>query len=101
MSARPEVERRIADQIWREKIESRMQAGDERMNQLDGDIKENTRITAEIKQDTAELIEAFQSVKGAFRVLEMIAGLARPLSYIVMLGTAVAGFWYAIKGGGK
>lgn len=101
MTAKPEVERRIADQKWREEVENRLKDGESRMNKLNDDIAENTRITSEIKRDTADLITAFESVKGAFRVLELVGSLARPLSYITMFIGAVAGLWYTIKGGAK
>ena len=84
-----------------ESIEKRLQDGEDRMNSLESDLQENTRLTESVKSDTAELIEAFKSIKGAFKVLEMLASLAKPLSYILMFCTAVAGFWYAIKGGTK
>lgn len=101
MTAKPEVERRIADQKWREEVENRLKDGESRMNKLDDDIAENTRITSEIKRDIADLITAFESVKGAFRVLELVGSLAKPLSYITMFLGAIAGLWYTIKGGGK
>ena len=87
--------------------------GDKRMNSLADEItavkleqaeyrrllKENTDATNAIKADTAELLEAFRSFKGAMKVLEWIGKAAKPLGYIVGLGASVAAFWAAMKSG--
>ncbi len=87
--------------------------GDKRMNSLADEIavvkleqaehrrllKENTDETKAIKADTAELLEAFRSFKGAMKVLEWIGKAAKPLGYVVGLGASVAAFWTAMKSG--
>lgn len=87
--------------------------GDKRMNNLADEItavkleqsefrrllKENTDATNSIKADTAELLEAFRSFKGAMKVLEWIGKAAKPLGYVVGLGASVAAFWTAMKSG--
>ena len=87
--------------------------GDKRMNTLADEItvvkleqaesrrllKENTDATNSIKADTAELVEAFHSFKGAMKVLEWIGKAAKPLGYVVGLGASVAAFWTAMKSG--
>ena len=87
--------------------------GDRRMNSLADEIavvkleqakhrrllKENTDETKAIKADTAELLEAFRSFKGAMKVLEWIGKAAKPLGYVVGLGASVAAFWTAMKSG--
>ena len=87
--------------------------GDRRMNSLADEIavvkleqaehrrllKENTDATNSIKADTAELVEAFHSFKGAMKVLEWIGKAAKPLGYVVGLGASVAAFWTAMKSG--
>ena len=87
--------------------------GDRRMNSLADEItvvkleqaeyrrllKENTDDTKAIKADTAELLEAFRSFKGAMKVLEWIGKAAKPLGYIVGACASVAAFWAAMKSG--
>ena len=87
--------------------------GDRRMNSLADEItavkleqsefrrllKENTDDTKAIKADTAELLEAFRSFKGAMKVLEWIGKAAKPIGYIAGLCASVAAFWAAIKSG--
>ena len=62
-------------------------------------LKENTDATNSIKADTAELLEAFRSFKGAMKVLEWIGKAAKPMGYVVGLGASVAAFWAAMKSG--
>ena len=87
--------------------------GDRRMNSLADEItavkleqaefrhllKENTDDTKAIKADTAELLEAFHSFKGAMKVLEWIGKAAKPLGYIAGLCASVTAFWAAMKSG--
>ena len=62
-------------------------------------LAENTETINGIKADTADMLEVFESWKGAMRVMEMIGKLAKPLGYIVGFGASVAAFWAAIKSG--
>ena len=62
-------------------------------------LAENTETIKEIKTDTADMLEVFESWKGAMRVMEMIGKLAKPLGYIVGFGASVAAFWTAMKSG--
>ena len=87
--------------------------GDRRMNSLADEItavkleqsefrrllKENTDNTKAIKADTAELLEAFRSFKGAMKVLEWIGKAAKPIGYIAGLCASVTAFWAAMKSG--
>ncbi len=60
---------------------------------------ENTETVKKIKTDTADMLEVFESWKGAMRVMEMLGKLAKPLGYIVGFVASVAAFWTAMKGG--
>ena len=87
--------------------------GDKRMNSLADEItvvkleqaesrrllKENTDDTKAIKADTAELLEAFRSFKGAMKVLEWIGKAAKPLGYIAGFCASVYAFWTTMKSG--
>ena len=94
-------------------VAKELRTGDNRMNSLADEItavkleqaefrnllKENTDATNSIKADTAELLEAFRSFKGAMKVLEWIGKAAKPIGYIAGLCASVAAFWAAIKSG--
>ena len=60
---------------------------------------ENAETIKEIKTDTADMLEVFESWKGAMRVMEMLGKLAKPLGYIAALIAAVVGIWNAMKSG--
>ena len=62
-------------------------------------LAENTETINEIKTDTADMLEVFESWKGAMRVIEMLGSLAKPLGYIAALIAAVVGIWTAMKSG--
>ena len=98
---------------FEQQVANALSQGDTRMNNLADEItvvkleqaeyrrllKENTDDTKAIKADTAELLEAFRSFKGAMKVLEWIGKAAKPLGYVVGLGASVAAFWTAMKSG--
>ena len=87
--------------------------GDRRMNSLADEItvvkleqaesrrllKENTDATNAIKADTAELLEAFRSFKGAMKVLEWIGKAAKPIGYIAGFCASMYAFWTSVKSG--
>ena len=98
---------------FEQQVANALSQGDTRMNNLADEItavkleqaefrhllKENTDATNAIKADTAELLEAFHSFKGAMKVLEWIGKAAKPLGYVVGLGASIAAFWTAMKSG--
>lgn len=92
---RDELSRQIFD------IQAKLKTGEERMDAQDAAIAENTKLTKDIKSDTAEIVDFSQSVKGALKVFDMIGKLAKPLTYIIMLGTACYGVVSAWKTGHK
>lgn len=99
-----EIEQQVANALSR---------GDKRMNTLADEItavkleqanfqrllKENTDDTKAIKADTAELLEAFRSFKGAMKVLEWIGKAAKPLGYVAGFCASMYAFWTAVKSG--
>ena len=94
-------------------VAKELRAGDKRMDEIVKTVAaiqieqasakvllaENTETIKEIKTDTADMLEVFESWKGAMRVMEMIGKLAKPLGYIVGLGASIAAFWAAMKSG--
>ena len=78
----------------------RRQLGDgaERMARIEDGLAANTAATEAIRVSTAELVEVFRAMQGAFKVLNWLGRLARPMSYIVALAAAAVGLWSSIKG---
>ena len=94
-------------------VAQELRAGDKRMDEIVKTVAaiqveqasakvllaENTETINEIKTNTADMLEVFESWKGAMRVMEMLGKLAKPLGYIVGFGASVAAFWAALKSG--
>lgn len=80
--------------------EERLKKGSEAMLQMHADLKANTVATVAIKTDTGEIIAFFESAKGAFKALDMLGKLAKPLGYITALVAGVLSAWAAFKHGG-
>ncbi|MGB3069393.1 MAG: hypothetical protein WBC18_12635 [Ottowia sp.] len=81
------------------RIDQRLDRGDSRFDKLEEQIKTNTELTKKSCEDTGEMLEFLRAMKGAFKVLNWIGKLAKPLAAIVALGAALVGLWTAVKGG--
>lgn len=86
---------------WRALVDRRLNDGAATMRQLKSDLADNTAATQAVKADTATLIDLLNSFHGAMKVLDMLGRLAKPLSYLVMLGTALYSVVAILKGGGE
>lgn len=95
----PERRTRPREREWREGVDRRFADGAQTMRELRTELSENTAATKQMQTDVGELVSLMHSFQGAMRVLEMLGRAAKPLGYIVMLGTALAGLWTALKGG--
>jgi hypothetical protein len=91
-------ERRLS-QRGLDDIHERLRLGDQRMDKMEIEIERNTKLTESIETNTRDLITLFQSWAGAFRVLEQIGRLARPVGYCAMAVGAVAAAYTAVKTG--
>lgn len=77
----------------------RLSDGDLTIKQIQGDLAENTEATKRIAESTADIVVFFQSVQGAFKVLNWIGKLARPVGAIVGLCLALWGVYLAWRSG--
>jgi len=82
----------------RRQMNERFDKGSERMAAIERDLKAVAQELQELKQQLAEMLEFFTAMKGAFKVLNWVGKVAKPLAAIVMFGGACVGFWTAIKG---
>ena len=93
-------ERRSSMRMWQDKVDRRLEDGDNRMQTMADGLDENTRATQAIKADTEELVDLLHSVKGALKVLDMLARLARPLGFLAAAGASFYALFSAFKAGG-
>jgi hypothetical protein len=85
------------DSSWFEQVEKQIGQLQTDFGLLKDDLLENTRTTKKVEANTAGVVEAFQAAAGAFKVLETIGKLAKPLLWIGTIATAVATFWNSWK----
>lgn len=90
----------------RRQMNERFDKGSERMAAIERDLKtvaqglqEERQELQELKQQLTEMLEFFTAMKGAFKVLNWVGKVAKPLAAIVMFGGACVGFWTAVKAG--
>ena len=70
-----------------------------RFDSMQADLAENTASTKRVETNTSDLVEAFDSLKGAFKVFNWIGKAAKPLSYIAAAAAAIVSLWTAFKAG--
>ena len=61
----------------------------DRLVVVEDEVKQASRKIDNLKEDTSEVITAFQSAKGAFTVLNWVAGAVKPILWIVGAGAVV------------
>lgn len=88
----------LVDAATADTIRERLDAGDARMTRIEGDLATNTRLTEQLATNTADIVEFFDAMKGALKVLNWIGKLARPLGAIATLLASLAGAWSVLKG---
>ena len=96
-----------------QQIHNELAEGDKRMDSLTDEVTaikleqaqfrvelaENTNATKRIEANTAEMLDVFESWKGAMKVLNWIGKAAKPIGYVVGMGASIAAFWAALKSG--
>ena len=81
----------VSDSIF-----ARLEEGDARMTRIEQDLADNTKATRATAESTSELVDLLQAFKGAFKVIDWVGKLARPVGFIVSAGLAI---WASLKTG--
>ena len=91
--------------VERDTIDRRLDKGAQRMGRIEGDLalvrnrlERNAQMMQKMLDSTAEIVEFFESMHGAMRVLNWIGKLARPVAGIIGLCAALVALWTAIRG---
>lgn len=74
---------------------SRMARTEAAAEQIRADLEENTKMTKEVLGGLGDVVEFFTAMKGAFKVLNWLGAVAKPVAAIVGLGTAALVAWRA------
>jgi len=64
-----------------------------RMNQMESEIRKNTRITMDISAKVEDMHDVFITARGGFQTIETLGRIAKPFLYTVALFTAMYAFW--------
>lgn len=72
-----------------------------RVDTIEAELKRNTEATARVESNTADIVEAFQAAAGAFKALNWIGRIARPVGYVAAAVSGIVAAWSGIKGGWK
>jgi len=101
-----EIAENIETDRWRADISEELRDGDRRMDELTADVaavkrqlEATSQATGRVEANTAEMLQVFQSWKGAMAALEILGKVARPLGYILGAFGAVVALWVALKTG--
>lgn len=81
----------IDEKLWR-------QAVGRRLDDFESRLEENTTLTKRIDTNTADMVELFNSWKGAMKVLDVLGRVAKPL---LAIGGLIAAMFAWKTGTGK
>ena len=90
------------NQLPHEAINARFEKGIKRMTAIEAEVyaaRQELHALGQLREDMAEMLEFFKAMKGAFKVLNWVGALAKPLAGLVALGVALATAWTAARGG--
>lgn len=85
-----------------EEINARFEKGIKRMQAIETELhaaREELHQLCQLREDMAEMLDFFKAMQGAFKVLNWVGALAKPLAGLVALGVALATAWAAARGG--
>ena len=92
-------ERRKTERDWRIEVEGRLSDGQSVMKRTEEKVDENTKITKELAASIGEMVALFNNAKGAFKLLESIGKVVKPLTAIAFFIGAVWALISSIKNG--
>ena len=81
-----------------QQINQKFASGSTRMASIERELLGARKELHELKVQLAELIDFFEAMKGAFKVLNWLGKLAKPAGAIVGFGAACVTAWSAWRG---
>lgn len=89
----------MQDDFGTEVVHPTMRQMWDRMDKFETGLNENTKSTKRIEGNTGQLIDILDSLKGAFKVLNWIGKIAKPVSAIIGACLGVWAVILAVKAG--
>lgn len=81
-----------------QQINQKFDNGSARMAGIERELTATRKELHELKQQLADLLEFFEAMRGAFKVLNWLGKLAKPAAAIVGLGASVMAAYAAWRG---
>lgn len=81
-----------------QQINQKFDNGSARMAGIERELTATRKELHELKQQLQDLLEFFEAMRGAFKVLNWLGKLAKPTAAIVGLGAACVTAWSAWRG---
>ncbi len=82
---------------WYIKVEEQIKTLQEEFKMLRDQLTDNTQSTKNVEANTAGVVAAFKAAEGAFKVLEIIGKLAKPLLWIGGVATVILNWGHSMK----
>lgn len=83
-----------------EPLEARVIALESGMARLDKDVKTNTELTQQVKNNTDQLLRSMQDLVEIWNSSKVVGGLAgRFVRWATPVAVAIGGYWVWFKGG--
>jgi hypothetical protein len=76
-------------------MERRLEEGDTRMGQIERGLQANTESTQRVEKNTGDMLDAFNSLRGGFKVLQFVGKVAAPVGAIIGAAAAAWAAWKA------
>ncbi len=90
-------ERQIAVEQVAEELALWKQAFSDRLSKFEQALEENTKATKRVDENTKEVVDILQSWKGAAKVMNFLASLAKPIGALLVFGASLWAAWPAKK----
>lgn len=82
---------------WYNLVETQIKTLQEQFKALQEQLADNTTSTKNVEVNTAGVVAAFKAAEGAFRVLETIGKISKPLLWIGGVATVVLNWGQSMK----
>lgn len=79
-------------------VNQRFSEGSQRMAGIERELAAERRELQELKVQLADLLDFFNAMRGAFKVLNWVGKVAKPVAAIVSLGAAMGAAYAAWRG---
>lgn len=75
---------------WRAFVVRKLNEGTQRMDEMQGEVHRSRQVSEQVLNSTSHVVAAFDAAAGAFKVLEWLGKIAKPLLFITGLASGLA-----------